>query len=702
MKWFACTVFLISLCAAPGPARGQRGPLDDRVNRAIARGVESLRRQQSRAGHWDYSYSADHRLGITALAGLALMENGVAPDDEAIQRAAAVVRELAERSNQTYDLSLAILFLARIDEGDDDALDRRIERLARRLAAGNAEGGWSYQVPIDLMEESSGSRRRPARFGAGPVDHSNTQFALLGVWAGGRHGFDSDATLAALDTHFRGAVNPNGGWGYRQGNGTTPAMTCAGLMALAIAAARPSEAERLSARARGAALAADPVFQEALEIVASDARRIGAGSEVYYLWSLERVCVALGLRDLDGFDWYEAGAEELLGRQLQSGSWPNGNWGSLPETCLALLFLRKANLAFELDRVLKLPIAGAALPGSLAEGDEPDPVVEAPRTGDDAVEVVVRQVDETGFPEIALDFEVTGEGGEPILDASKDDLRLEEYDRPVEILRFEAPTSRETLATTVVLVVDRSRSMLEENRIAALKQAVRTFLGVMPEGSRVAVVAFSDEIDLICPFTTDRLEVRRAVDALRPDGGTRYYDAVVEALDLIADEPGRRAVLALTDGEDTFSQSSDLDTSILAARRAGLPVHTLGLGSEDEIASIDLRRLAAETRGQYFPAQDAAQLAAIYEEIATRLGQMYRLVYRTDRPLPDGTLRPVSIYYRASTAVAGTAEVFIRGMVVPASGWPRLFLALVAALVGLALLPGMLRRRRALGPGART
>ena len=699
MKWFACTTLLISAWAAPGTARGQGGPLDDRVDRAIARGVESLRRQQSRAGHWDYSYATDHRLGITSLAGLALMENGVAPDDETIERVAAVVRELAEESNQAYDLSLAILFLARLDEGGDEALDRRIERHARRLAAGSMDGGWSYQVPIDL-EESSTSRGRPGFFNAGPIDHSNTQFALLGVWAGGRHGFDSDATLGAIDTHFRGAVNRDGGWGYRQGNGTTPAMTCAGLMALAIAAARPSEAERLSARARGAALAADPVFQEALEVVASDARRIGAGSEVYYLWSLERVCVALGLRDLDGYDWYEAGAEELLGRQLQSGSWPNGNWGSLPETCLALLFLRKANLAFELDRVLKLPIASAALPGPLAEGDEPDPVVEAPRTGDDAVEVVVRQVDEAGFPEIALDFEVTGEDGAPILDASKDDFRLEEYDQPVEILRFEAPTSRESVATTVVLVVDRSRSMLEEDRIGALKQAVRTFLGVMPEGSRVAVVAFSDEIELICPFTTDRVEVQRAVDALRPDGGTRYYDAVVEALGLIADEPGRRAVLALTDGEDTFSQTADLDAAVLAARRSGLPVHTLGLGSEDEIASNDLRRLAAETRGQYFPARDAAQLAAIYEEIAARLGQMYRLVYRTDRPLPDGTLRPVSIYYRASTAVAGTAEVFIRGMVVPASGWPRLFLGLVAALVGLAILPGMLRRRRALGPGA--
>ena len=57
-------------------------------------------------------------------------------------------------------------------------------------------------------------------------------------------------------------------------------------------------------------------------------------------------------------------------------------------------------------------------------------------------------------------------------------------------------------------------------------------------------------------------------------------------------ESGRRAVLALTDGEDTFSQSASLESVIASARRLGLPVYTLGLGTEEEIESGDLRRLA--------------------------------------------------------------------------------------------------------------
>ena len=205
-------------------------------------------------------------------------------------------------------------------------------------------------------------RPRP-RIGDG--DNSNTQFALLGIWAAGRHGFESNDALEAIDGHFRGSQNFPGRWGYKPGMAGTNAMTCAGLMGLAIAAARPKQAERLSARARGAALAADPVFASALKCVAEDAREISEESEIYYLWSLERVCVALGLRQIDGFDWYSAGARVLLGSQRDDGSWPDQRWGSLPNTCLALLFLRKANLAFELDRVLKLP--GARRPEAVAE-----------------------------------------------------------------------------------------------------------------------------------------------------------------------------------------------------------------------------------------------------------------------------------------------------------------------------------------------
>ena len=155
---------------------------------------------------------------------------------------------------------------------------------------------------------------------------------------------------------------------------------------------------------------------------------------------------------------------------------------------------------------------------------------------------------------------------------------------------------------------------------------------------------------------------------------------MAESLDLIGREPGRRAVLAMTDGEDTFSTPGNTPDSLIAtARRLGLPVHTVGVGSDDEIESAALRRLAQSTRGQYYPARQADQLRTIYEELATRLRSSYTLVYQTDRKIPDGTLRPVRVIYRAGRQ-AGETAVFVPGMVVPAAGWPRLFIGLVLGL----------------------
>jgi hypothetical protein len=227
-----------------------------------------------------------------------------------------------------------------------------------------------------------------------------------------------------------------------------------------------------------------------------------------------------------------------------------------------------------------------------------------------------------------------------------------------------------------------------------LKRAVASFLEKLPEGSRVAVIAFGSEVDRLSAFSTDRGQIKTVVDALQPAGATRFYDAVAVALELLEKETGRRAVLALTDGEDTFSQDASLESAIAAAQKLGLPIYTLGLGSEDEIESDDLRKLAVSTRGQYYPARNADQLRAIYEAIAERLGSSYTLYYESERKLPDGTLRPVRISYRGSTRSVGETAVFIPGMVVPAGGWPVLFLVLCGVLIAALLLPGVLAGRR--------
>jgi hypothetical protein len=449
------------------------GPTPEQINQAIDRGVAYLRQAQNANGSWTYT---QHGLGMTALAGLALLESEVPRDDPAIQSAEELVRRHASQSTQTYDLALAILFLAKLDP-DDEETRNQIRRLGWKLAGGCQGGMWDYTVPSrpsfplrvverpgpEAVPAASGSvpartddptatgggatpdaktgavvsgrasegseepepsadastktettaeaetenasaapkpkpkpkpkptPRRSTRNnrGAGvsrfPVrpargDHSNTQFGMLGVWVAGQFGYDSDPILEQVEAHFRAVQRGDGSWGYRPDGGMAfgpQAMTCVGLLGLYLSASREFEGGEQEALDRGRQLENHPAFRKGLEAVTGYARRIDSSSNTYFLWSLERVCVALGKETLNGFDWYQAGARVLVDRQQRDGSWNYGWWGELPDTALALLFLHRSNLATGIERQVRLadykPIAGLPFRVRPAEPEPAEP-----------------------------------------------------------------------------------------------------------------------------------------------------------------------------------------------------------------------------------------------------------------------------------------------------------------------------------------
>src|SRR5437868_1392074 len=81
------------------------------IDRAVARGVGALRRLQQGTGTWPCN-----EIGATSLAGLTLLECGVRANDPAVRRAAEAVRGASIEANQTYSLSLSILFLDRLGD----------------------------------------------------------------------------------------------------------------------------------------------------------------------------------------------------------------------------------------------------------------------------------------------------------------------------------------------------------------------------------------------------------------------------------------------------------------------------------------------------------------------------------------------------------------------------------------------------------
>ena len=202
-------------------------------------------------------------------------------------------------------------------------------------------------------------------------DHSNTQFATVGLWCGRRHGVDVSDALTELDKHYRKCQNTDGGWTYSSfGGGSSPQMTCAGLMGLAMGFAKDSGEVKTP---DAATIAGDKVLSDALKYVGTmlNSAKGEAGpvpgvtvpfaptalhNNLYFMWSLERVGMVYALKTIGDVDWYEWGSKCLVKSQERDGSWKgDGNHGISTEhaTAFALLFLSRANLAQDLATSLK-------------------------------------------------------------------------------------------------------------------------------------------------------------------------------------------------------------------------------------------------------------------------------------------------------------------------------------------------------------
>ncbi len=235
------------------------------------------------------------------------------------------------------------------------------------------------QQQLQLINQQGGG----ADLRRGGDDNSNTQFAILALWVARRHGLPTEPAIARINQRFRGSQNPDGGWDYRSGGvaagrrgggRSTATMTCAGLLGLAVAYGVNNEAAiKTDAKGKEPAQPARPQLDPtkdgavragllALSTVigqpAGDQRGRPLpvihqnGRMYYFLWSLERVAVAYGLPTIGNKDWYAWGAEILVANQNGDGSW-EGEFGGDADTCFALLFLKRANLARDLSANLK-------------------------------------------------------------------------------------------------------------------------------------------------------------------------------------------------------------------------------------------------------------------------------------------------------------------------------------------------------------
>lgn len=436
LQWLAALVLLVYALPAGADLMPLTKEEQTKIDQAIDKGVEFLKSAQSERGDFKWRMYRDGRFlaAQCALPAYALLEAGVPADDPVLQKAADFIRGKVQPSDYTYELSLALLFLDRLGDPRDKKL---IQTLAARLIAGQHHtGGWSYRCPLlpdkggqdllnalellskemrdgkktreqalagmavpQLAQALPAFRARSALIGREPpenartiaesaervslvgrTDNSNTQFALLGLWAAQRHGVPVQPPFEILVDRFeRSQAYPSGLWWYTlDAEAGSRSMICVGLMALAIG-------RGLKMPTAGAALGAKKDVH-VLKGLAALSRRVGkpAGRmdrpvpfhDLYFLWSLERVAMLYDLPAVGDKDWYRWGAESLVTNQSKGGFWtgasPNPEWGgkrnydyrATMTTAFALLFLKRSHPMKDLTP--KLPLIGKDLNAALA------------------------------------------------------------------------------------------------------------------------------------------------------------------------------------------------------------------------------------------------------------------------------------------------------------------------------------------------
>jgi len=216
---------------------------------------------------------------------------------------------------------------------------------------------------------------------------------------------------------------------------------------------------------------------------------------------------------------------------------------------------------------------------------------------------------------------------------------------------------------TVILTVDVSGSMraddLKPSRIEAAKAAARAFVQDQPRNVRIGVVSFSTTASVVQAPTTDREEVLAAIDRLVPQRSTAIGSGILTSLSAISEQPGATAtpspydaltapeptptpepvprgtyapavIVLLSDGASNTGPPP-LDAAQQAADR-GVRIYTVGVGDPNGVIlrlggmsarvrldEATLKRIAQETDGTYFKADNETNLQEIYKSLSTQL-----------------------------------------------------------------------------------
>ena len=176
-----------------------------------------------------------------------------------------------------------------------------------------------------------------------------------------------------------------------------------------------------------------------------------------------------------------------------------------------------------------------------------------------------------GTRTVRVPVSVLDKAGQPVLGLPAASFRVSDNGQGQAVSLF----SQERRPLRIALALDISKSM--DNKIVQVDEALAHFAELLEPADQILVLTFNHEVKVVQDFTSDRAALGRVLDTLQPLGSTVLYDAAYEAIQRVKKGPAEsKAVVLVTDGVDTGSKIALADLRELA-RRAEVPVFSIGL-----------------------------------------------------------------------------------------------------------------------------
>jgi len=217
-------------------------------------------------------------------------------------------------------------------------------------------------------------------------------------------------------------------------------------------------------------------------------------------------------------------------------------------------------------------------------------------------------------------------------------FHVEEDGKPQAISHFGA----EDVPLELIVACDVSGSMAPA--MSRLKEAVKEFLSAVPTRDQVTLIGFNDSIFALTRRASDPVERMKAVDRLAPWGATALYDVILRGIDMLGKQPGRRAMIVFSDGEDQGSHASLADVE-RRLQASDVTLYMIGQGrgvQVDALKSI-MQRLVEPTGGRALFTDNIDQLHLKFSDLLEELSNQYLLGYESTNSKRDETFRKISV-----------------------------------------------------------